>query len=126
MDFKLQIVDEKLLFHCVALGVREVRIVDFPRQSRNLRAAILRSVFQPFLLTLTQTAHGEIHEAGNRLPLCLFSSGQHGAGFADVRCMALPGKLFVGFVLTANLAVVTMWSIRFLSCHEHHPYFCLI
>ena len=46
MDFKGKRIDDELLLLPVPLGVGEVRIVDFPRQLRHLRAAVMHTVFQ--------------------------------------------------------------------------------
>ena len=71
MDFKNQCVDDKLLFSRVAFGIREMDVVDLPRQFRNLRAMIVQTVFQPRFIIGDQTARWEIRETGNRLCLGL-------------------------------------------------------
>lgn len=50
MDFKGKRIDDELLLLPVPLGVGEVRIVDFPRQLRHLRAAVMHTVFQPLFI----------------------------------------------------------------------------
>ena len=108
MDFKGQCVDDKLLFPCVAFGIREMDVIDLPRQLRNLRAMIVQAVLQPRFVISAQPAHWEICEAGYRLRLGFLCGGEPGTGFADMRGMASAGKFFIGFVLTADFAVMPM------------------
>lgn len=51
MDFKNQRIDNKLLFPCVSLGVGKVDFINLTRQLRYFRAAVMNTVFQPFLFT---------------------------------------------------------------------------
>ena len=83
-------------------------IVDLLRQFCNLRAVIVHPVLQPRFVTGAQPAHRKIHKACNSLCLSFLCGGEPEAGFADMRGVALAGKLFVSFVFATDFTVMSM------------------
>ena len=84
-------------------------VVDFPRQLRHLRAAVMHTVLQPLFYRFRSTGPLENSSAGLMVSsFRLFCGGELGAGFADMGGVAFARKFFIGFVLAADFAVVAV------------------
>ena len=66
-----------------------MEVVDLPCQLRNFRTVVMQPVFQLCFVVGTQPAHGKIHQAVDGLCLGFLCGREPGAGFADIRGVAL-------------------------------------
>ena len=96
-----------------------MEVVDLPCQLRNFRTVVMQPVFQLCFVVGTQPAHGKIHQAVDGLCLGFLCGREPGAGFADMRGMALAGKFLISLVFAANLAVVSLRMATLLFPHNH-------